>query len=202
MKVSSAGGVGTDRSVRRTAKVIPLPPPRRQRRRAARVGTVVVALGVIGAMTARIDGLHGVRTQNSSIQSPLSAREFQLLKLVNDSRVQAGVTPLQFAPRLMEAARTHSRDMAGRGYLGHDSPAGDTPADRARAAGINYDELGENVYRGDAADADALPERVLQAWLLSRAHRANLLSPWFRLSAVGIVRADDGNYYVTQDFIR
>ncbi len=171
-------------------------------RRAARVGTVVVALGVIGAMAARIDGFHAARIQTASIQSPLAAQEFRLLKLVNDQRVRAGVVPLQFSPRLMAAARNHSRDMAARRYLGHDSPAGDTPADRVRAAGINYDELGENVYRGYAPDAGALPERVVNAWMQSPAHRANLLSPDFRLGAVGITRADNGDYYVTQDFIR
>ena len=202
MKVSAAGGPGAGRSVRRTAKVIPLPAPRRRQRLSVRIGTAVVALSVIGAMTARIEGLRGARLQTAAIQSPLSAQEFQLLKLANDSRMQAGLAPLQFSQRLMLAARNHSRDMAARGYLGHDSPTGDTPDDRARAAGIDYDELGENVYRGVAPDADALPEHVIKAWLQNRAHRANLLSPGFRLSAVGIARADDGNYFVTQDFIR
>jgi uncharacterized protein YkwD len=193
---------GSSRSVRRTAKIIPLSPPRRQRRRGARVGTVIVALGVIGSIVARIDGLHSARIQTISLQSPLAAQEFRLLKIVNDKRVQAGLAPLQFSRYLMIAARNHSSDMAARGYLGHDSPAGDTPADRARTAGINYDELGENIYRGNAADADSLPERVVDTWMQSPAHRANLLSPGFRLSAVGVARADNGLYYVTQDFVR
>ena len=202
MKISSASGLSVNRSVRRTAKVIRLPVPRRRQRRAARVGTVVVALGVIGAMTAHVDGLRGTRLQTASIQSPLAAQEFQVLKLVNDTRAHAGLRPLQFSLRLMIAARNHSRDMAARGYLGHESPAGDTPTDRARAAGINYDELAENVYRGDGEDAHALTEHIIRAWLQSRAHRANLMCPRFHLSAVGISRARDGNYYVTQDFIR
>jgi len=202
MKASSAGTSGGGRSIRRTAKVIPLPQRRRQPRRAARVGTVVVALGVIGAMAARINGLHSGRLQTATLQSPFSAQELQLMKLANDARVKAGIAPLQFSPRLMVAARNHSRDMAARGYLGHDSPAGDTPADRARAAGLNYDELAENVYRGDAAKAAMLPERVLKIWLQSRVYSANLLSPAFRLSAVGIARADDGSYFVTQNFLR
>ena len=162
----------------------------------------MVAVGVIAAIAVRIDGLRGHGLQIASIQSPFSAQEFQLLKLANDSRERAGLAPLQFSPRLMVAARNHSRDMAARGYLGHDSPAGDTPADRVRAAGINYDELTENVYSGDAATADSLPGHVIKAWLRSRAYRANLLSPGSRLSAVGIARADDGNYFVTQDFVR
>jgi uncharacterized protein YkwD len=202
MTVSSIGGSRSGRRARRTAKVIPLPPPRWQRRRAVRVGSVVVALGVIGALAARLDGLHNARVQTASIQSPLTVQELRLLKIVNDKRIQAGLAPLQFSPQLMIVARNHSRDMAARSYLGHDSPAGDTPADRVRTAGINYDELGENVYRGRVANASALPETVVDAWLGSPAHRANLLSPGFELSAVGMARADDGVYYVTQDFVR
>jgi uncharacterized protein YkwD len=199
---SSADTPGATRSVRRTGKVIPLPTPRRRRHRAARVATVVVALGVIGAMTAHINGWHNGRMQTAAIQSPFSAPEFQLLKLCNDNRIEAGLAPLQFSPRLMVAARNHSRDMAARGYLGQDSPAGATPADRARAAGLDYDEIAENVYRADAVQAEGLPKRVITAWLQSPAYRGNLLSPAFRLSAVGIARAEDGDYFVTQDFIR
>jgi uncharacterized protein YkwD len=163
---------------------------------------VVIVVGVIGTITVRVDWLHRVRLQTAAIQSPFSAQEFQLLKLANDSRVQAGLAPLQFAPRLMAAARNHSSDMAARGYLSHDSPAGDTPADRARAAGIAYDELTENVYRGNVADAGALPKQVITAWLQNRDYRTNLLSPDFRLSAVGIARANGGTYFVTEDFVR
>ena len=201
MTVSSAGTPHARRNVRRTAKVIPLP-PRRQRRRKVRIGTVVIVVGVIGTITVRVDWLHRVRLQTAAIQSPFSAQEFQLLKLANDSRLQAGLAPLQFAPRLMAAARNHSRDMAAHGYLSHDSPAGDTPTDRARAAGIGYDELAENVYRGNVADAGALPKQVITAWLQNRDYRTNLLSPDFRLSAVGIARANGGTYFVTEDFVR
>jgi uncharacterized protein YkwD len=138
----------------------------------------------------------------TSMSSPLASEELQLLKLVNDERQHAGFTPLQFSPRLMTAARNHSHDMATRRYLGHDSPAGDTPTERIRAAGIYYDELGENVYSANATRSEQLPGEVLTAWMRSPAHRANLLAPGFRLSAVGIARAADGEYYITQDFIR
>jgi uncharacterized protein YkwD len=92
--------------------------------------------------------------------------------------------------------------MATRRYLGHDSPAGDTPTERVRTAGIYYDELAENVFSGDTAHPEDLPREAIEAWMHSPAHRANLLSPGFRLSAVGIARASSGNYYITQDFVR
>ena len=102
----------------------------------------------------------------------------------------------------MSAARSHSIDMAERRYFGHDSPAGDTPADRVRMMGINYEELAESLYRDDSSDVETLPNRVVKGWLASPSHRANLLSPRFRIAAVGIARSDDGKIYVTQDFIR
>ncbi|HKV53121.1 MAG TPA: CAP domain-containing protein [Candidatus Binataceae bacterium] len=167
-----------------------------------RVGSVVVALGLIGALALRIDNLHTLRLGSATIHSPLVAEEFRLLMLVNDERNRAGLAPLQFSPRLLSAARAHSLDMAAHGYLGHDSPAGDTPSDRARAAGLNYDELGENLYSENLPDATSLPERVMATWMQNPAHRANLLSSSYRVSAVGMVHAADGNYYVTEDFIR
>jgi uncharacterized protein YkwD len=166
------------------------------------VGAIIVTVGLVAAVGARIDGLHTARLQIASISSPLASEELQLLKLVNDERQHAGIAPLQFSPRLMTAARTHSLDMATRRYLGHDSPAGDTPTERVRTAGIYYDELAENVFSGDTAHPEDLPREAIEAWMHSPAHRANLLSPGFRLSAVGIACASSGNYYITQDFVR
>jgi uncharacterized protein YkwD len=125
-----------------------------------------------------------------------------MLKLVNDERKRAGVDPLQFSRELLSAARRHSRDMAAHQYLGHDSPEGDSPADRVRAAGIQYEEIGENLYADEHIDTAALPERTIRAWMESPAHRENLLSPAFRGSAAAVSKSPDGRYYVTEDFIR
>jgi uncharacterized protein YkwD len=183
-----------------------MPTPRgTRRRRVIRIGAAILAIGLASAV-----GLHGVRvvTLNTTrvgtgeFASPLSAQEFRILKLVNDERVRAGQPPLQFSPLLMSAARAHSIDMAERRYFGHDSPAGDTPADRVRMMGINYEELAESLYRDDSSNVEMLPNRVVKGWLASPSHRANMLSTRFRIAAVGIARSDDGNIYVTQDFIR
>jgi uncharacterized protein YkwD len=136
------------------------------------------------------------------MRSPLSALEFKILKLVNDQRALAGQPSLAFSPRLMVAARSHSEDMAAHRYLGYDGPSGDTPADRTRASGVSYVELAETVYSAAAGGLDALSARAVADWLASPAHRAKLLSPRLRASAVGLARAADGTLYVTEDFIR
>jgi uncharacterized protein YkwD len=136
------------------------------------------------------------------MRSPLSAVEFRILKLVNHQRALIGQPPLAFSPRLMMTARTHSEDMAAHHYLGYDGPGGDTPADRAHASGVGYLELAETVYSAGAGGLETLPARTVAAWLASSAYRAKLLSPQLRASAVGVARAADGSFYVTEDFIR
>jgi uncharacterized protein YkwD len=72
------------------------------------VGAIIVTVGLVAAVGARIDGLHTARLQIASISSPLASEELQLLKLVNDERQHAGIASLQFSPRLMTAARLQS----------------------------------------------------------------------------------------------
>jgi uncharacterized protein YkwD len=100
------------------------------------------------------------------------------------------------------AARAHAQDMAAHGYLALDSTAGDTPVDRARAAGLDYDELAENILSDPGYDLAALPQRALTTWLASPNPRNNLLSPRFRTAAVAVAHAMDGSYYVTLDLMR
>jgi uncharacterized protein YkwD len=203
MSASSATGRGPARASRRPAKIIRMPTPRAtRRRRVVRIGAAILAIGLASAIGVHVATLHSTRVATGEFASPLSAQEFRILKLVNDERVRAGQAPLQFSPLLMSAARAHSIDMAERRYFGHDSPAGDTPADRVRMMGINYEELAESLYRDDSSDVETLPNRVVKGWLASPSHRANLLSTRFRIAAVGIARSDDGKIYVTQDFIR
>ncbi|HTQ26314.1 MAG TPA: CAP domain-containing protein [Candidatus Binataceae bacterium] len=132
----------------------------------------------------------------------MSAQEAEILRLVNDERKRAGAPALKSSQRLMLASRGHSYDMALRNYLGHKGPAGDTPAERVRGVGVDSAAFGENLYLDREADRARLAERAVQEWLRNPEHRANLLSPDFASTGVGIARAADGTAYVTQDFAR
>jgi uncharacterized protein YkwD len=162
----------------------------------------VVALGLVSAIAASTNHLHRIGVSNTHSSSAPSVRELRILKLINDARGRAGLVPLRFSQHLMTACRTHSLDMATRGYLAHDSPGGDTPADRVIAAGTDYSELGENLYTQTLLEPDSLPERTVAQWLDGPRPRANLLSPGFRASAVAIAQAANGDFYVTANFIR
>ena len=132
----------------------------------------------------------------------MSAQEAEILRLVNDERKRGGASPLKSSQRLVLASRGHSYDMALRNYLSHNGPAGDTPAERVRGVGVDSAALGENIYMDRDADRTKLAQRALQRWLRSPEHRANMLSPEFDMTGVGVARAADGTAYVTQDFVK
>ncbi|MDI2129296.1 CAP domain-containing protein [Yinghuangia seranimata] len=124
-----------------------------------------------------------------------AAYEDQVLALVNTQRGAAGCAPLTADPALRDLARAHSDDMADRDYFAHDTPDGKTPWNRAAAVGIDY--LGaENIARGQAT-----PAAVMDAWMNSPGHRANILDCGLHKLGVG-VRTGTGGPWWTQDFGR
>ncbi|MEU3709471.1 CAP domain-containing protein [Streptomyces catenulae] len=127
-----------------------------------------------------------------SVDSGTSA-EAQVLSLVNDERAKAGCSPVKADAQLASLATAFSDDMAARGFFDHTDPDGKGPWDRARVAGIS-DLGGENIARGQA-DAKA----VMEAWMNSPGHRANILNCEYRTLGVGIHRGPGGPWW-TQDF--
>ncbi|EST39200.1 hypothetical protein N566_03340 [Streptomycetaceae bacterium MP113-05] len=122
-----------------------------------------------------------------------TSAEARVLGLVNAERAKVGCSPVTAEPQLAALAETHSRDMAERGYFSHTTPDGESPWDRADAAGVE-DMGGENIARGQA-DAEA----VMAAWMNSDGHRANILNCDFRTLGVGAHFAPGGPWW-TQAF--
>ncbi|MGC0385345.1 CAP domain-containing protein [Streptomyces sp. SAI-129] len=119
--------------------------------------------------------------------------EAQVLKLVNDERAKVGCSPVAANSALRELAEDFSRAMATQGFFDHTDPGGATPWDRAAAAGISG-LGGENIARGQA-DAQS----VMDAWMNSPAHRANILNCDFKTLGVGVHFGSGGPWW-TQDF--
>lgn len=123
----------------------------------------------------------------------ISARQKQMLDLVNAARAKAGLPSLRWDSSLAEAAREHTRLMADRGELSHQM-AGEPPlSGRAGAAGAHFNSVAENVaYAGGVTE---LHDNLMH----SPHHRANILDP--KSNAIGIGFAErDGELYVTEDF--
>ncbi len=118
------------------------------------------------------------------------------LCLLNAERTRHGLRPVREEPRLRRAARRHARDMAARGFFAHESPEGVGPHERIRRAGYSGARLtGENLARGER-EAGA-PSAIVDGWMHSPGHRANVLRRGFEEIGIGIVVEDDEAFYAT-----
>ncbi|WP_329167819.1 CAP domain-containing protein [Streptomyces sp. NBC_01267] len=122
-----------------------------------------------------------------------SAAAAAVLSLVNQQRAQAGCRPVQADGDLAALAGAFSDDMAARGFFDHTDPDGATPWDRADKAGVTG-LGGENIAKGQS-DATA----VMNAWMNSPGHRANILNCDFKTLGVGVHFGSGGPWW-TQDF--
>ncbi len=128
----------------------------------------------------------------------LGAEELKFLDLINQYRVDRGLSKLEVSPTLTRASLWMSGDMADQNYLSHTDSLGRGP--HSRIVQFQYQGLqtwGENVAAGNS-DAEA----TFQQWKHSPGHDRNMLDPAFK--AIGIGRANnasaDYHWYWTTDF--
>jgi len=119
--------------------------------------------------------------------------EEQVVALVNEQRAANGLKPLTLSTELSNAARAKSQDMHDKKYFAHESPTYGSPFEMLTSFGISYRSAGENIAMGYST-----PEAVMNAWMNSSGHRANILNASYTKIGVGYVA--DGNYW-TQEFI-
>ena len=115
--------------------------------------------------------------------------EAAVLALVNEARADAGCGALTADPALAAVARAHSADMRDRDYFSHTSPDGLSPFERAEQAGVDHSRA-ENIAFGQA-DAAA----VMEAWLESPGHRANILDCELTKLGVGVAEGTGGPWW-------
>ncbi|MEA2298832.1 MAG: hypothetical protein QOF77_1768 [Solirubrobacteraceae bacterium] len=121
----------------------------------------------------------------------VSAVAAAVLCLINKQRAAGGLRLLEPNPALAAAARAHSSDMVAGDYFDHVSPSGDGPLERLRHSGYLTPGVGfvagENIA---AALGDrATPAATVARWMGSPEHRANILSPAFRDTGIGVAPA-------------
>lgn len=122
-----------------------------------------------------------------------SAYEKEVVRLVNEQRTQNGLPPLAEDWELSRVARYKSQDMADRHYFSHTSPTYGSPFQMMRDFGLSYRTAGENIAYGQRT-----PQEVVNAWMNSSGHRANILNASF--SRIGVGYVAQGRYW-TQMFI-
>ena len=121
------------------------------------------------------------------------AFERRVVELVNEQRAANGLAPLTLNEKLANVARVKSQDMHDKNYFSHTSPTYGSPFDMMHSFGITYRSAGENIAMGYTS-----PEAVMEGWMNSPGHRANILNASFTQIGVGYVAS--GNYW-TQEFI-
>jgi uncharacterized protein YkwD len=129
----------------------------------------------------------GVASCASASAQPTAAgravAEAATLCLVNRERTRRGLRPLRANRHLAAAARDHSTDMVRRGYFEHGAFA-----TRIRSHGYGRGSrawtLGENIAWGNAELAT--PASIVDAWMHSPGHRANILYRGFKEAGVGV----------------
>ncbi|MET8827092.1 sigma-70 family RNA polymerase sigma factor [Streptomyces sp. NPDC004610] len=127
-------------------------------------------------------------------EAPPSGFAGQVLALVNDERAQAGCSPVRQNGTLDTAAQRHSADMAARDFFDHTNPDGADPGDRITAAGYRWSTYAENIARGQQSAA-----QVMQGWMDSPGHRANILNCSVKEMGLGVHEGSGGPWW-TQVF--
>lgn len=124
----------------------------------------------------------------------VAAYEQEVFDLVNQIREENGLEPFVYNETLAETARAHSQDMIDRNFFDHTNPDGKSPFDRMRDNGLSYSMAAENIAVGYPS-----PEAVVEGWMNSEGHRANILGGCEELG-VGLALGGSYGYYWTQCF--
>ncbi len=125
----------------------------------------------------------------------------EVVELTNQFRSKNGLAPLTLNSKLSEAAQTHSRNMATQDFFSHTGKDGTSAGDRVSKVGYDWRTVAENIAAGQRT-----PSEVVNAWINSPGHRANMLNTTIKEIGVGyfFLAEDTGttnyNDYWTQDF--
>ena len=135
-------------------------------------------------------------TTPNTNNSDFASYQQQVLELVNKERSKNGLSPLTLDYSLSNVATKKSQDMINKNYFDHTSPTYGSPFDMMKQFGISYRSAGENIAKGQRT-----PQEVMNEWMNSAGHRANILNSSFTKLGVGIAKDSNGTLYWTQMFI-
>lgn len=135
-------------------------------------------------------------------RAPLSAEALQAYQrisadLVNAARARAGLGKLAADTRLGKLAAARTADMRDRDYFSHVNPDKKNPFDLARAAGIRFKSMGENIAYGHHS-----PIFAHESFMNSTGHRNNILKKVYRKLGTGVAAGGSRYVLLAQEFIR
>lgn len=111
----------------------------------------------------------------------------EVIRLTNEKRVAAGLSPLSENGTLSAAALAKGNDMLAKGYWAHFAPDGTSPWKFFNDFGYKYRYAGENLAR-DFSN----PSSAVDAWMASPTHRENILNGNYKEIGIGVVEGSLG----------
>lgn len=134
---------------------------------------------------------------NITEEANVSAYAKQVVGIVNQERAKAGLSPLTLNTKVSKVAQAKAEDMKNNNYFSHTSPTYGSPFDMMKQFGVSYSSAGENIAKGQKT-----PQSVMNAWMNSSGHKANIMSNSFEQIGVGYTTDSKGNTYWVQMFIK
>ncbi|MBR1691852.1 MAG: hypothetical protein IJ711_03635 [Lachnospiraceae bacterium] len=117
----------------------------------------------------------------------------RIVELVNAERAKQGLSPVTLDSQITQAAQIRANEIIT--SFSHTRPNGSSFASVLKEAGISYRGCGENIAWGQKS-----PEAVMEAWMNSEGHRANILNKNYKYIGVGYVQSGNGTKYWSQLF--
>ncbi|MBM7648704.1 putative YkwD family protein [Bacillus ectoiniformans] len=142
------------------------------------------------------DKVAGAKTTAPSAKAH-SELEQEILLLVNKERAKKGAQPLKFADDVDKVAQLKSEDMVKKKYFDHFSPTYGSPFEMMEKYGVSYTMAGENIAAGYTTAS-----AVMEGWMNSPGHRANIMNPEYKEIGIGIAKGGSYGTYYTQMFVK
>lgn len=136
-------------------------------------------------------------TQGTADNAELLPVEKEVFQLVNQEREKHGLNPLQLDTNVSKVADKKSQDMKEKHYFNHQSPTYGSPFEMLQQHGVEFQAAGENIAAGQKTATE-----VMNGWMNSEGHRANILNPDYTHIGIGYIQGGDYGTYWTQMFIQ
>lgn len=151
--------------------------------------------GSTGAGTTE-SGTGDTNTSNDETADKDASEQAQaVLKIVNQERAKQGLKALILDKKLNNVAQLKAEDMKKNNYFDHNSPTLGSPFDLMRSQGVSYRTAGENIAAGQQS-----AQAVMNSWMNSSGHRANILNANYTKLGVGFCTGGRMGTYWVQEF--
>lgn len=158
---------------------------------------IIIPTGSEGTKTVQNSANDTVAEGNNTAPlQGISTMAEAVLLLVNQERTKQGLKELFLSDDITDIATLKSQDMANKGYFSHTSPTYGTPFQMLQSYGISYKSAGENIAAGQKT-----AQEVMQSWMNSSGHRANILNSGYTEIGIGYYVGGSYGTYWTQLFV-